>query len=151
MAQSTTSDTHGAVDDVPTGRVSARTCAAEWTRLWTVKATWWFLVAATVVLVGLGIALGFEAAADPVRLQGEPAWQTAQYIAMPAQFALLAFALTAVTSDYATGRIVPTLQWTPRRTVLFLAPHDRDDRSRHRPRCARGLTTWVVGRRSSSR
>jgi ABC-2 type transport system permease protein len=90
MAQSTTSDTHGAVDDVPTGRVSARTCAAEWTRLWTVKATWWFLVAATVVLVGLGIALGFEAAADPVRLQGEPAWQTAQYIAMPAQFALLA-------------------------------------------------------------
>jgi hypothetical protein len=40
---------------------------------------------------------------------------------MPAQFALLALSLTAVTSDYATGGIVPTLQWTPRRTVLFLA------------------------------
>jgi len=41
--------------------------------------------------------------------------------AMPAQFALLALALTAVTSDYATGGIVPTLQWTPRRGVLFSA------------------------------
>ena len=40
---------------------------------------------------------------------------------MPAQFALLALALIAVTSDYATGGIVPTLQWTPRRRVLFLA------------------------------
>jgi len=40
---------------------------------------------------------------------------------MPAQFALLALALTAVTADYATGGIVPALQWTPRRSVLLLA------------------------------
>jgi hypothetical protein len=111
--------THGAADDVSTGRVFARTCAAEWTRLWTVKTSWWFLGTATVMMVGLGTALGFEAAADPVHLQGEPAWQTAKNLAVPAQFALLAFALTAVTSDYASGGIVPTLQWTPRRAVLF--------------------------------
>jgi hypothetical protein len=108
-------------DHVSTGRIFVRTCAAEWTRLWTVKSTWWFLAAATVVMVGLGTALGFESAADPTELHGEPAWTTARFIAMPAQFALLGLALTAVTSDYATGGIVPVLQWTPRRTVLFVA------------------------------
>jgi ABC-2 type transport system permease protein len=103
------------------GRLVARTCAAEWTRLWTVRSSWWLLLATTVVLVGLGTLLGFESAADPAALKGEPAWQTAMNIVLLAQFALLAFALTAVTSDYATGGIVPTLQWTPSRTVLFLA------------------------------
>ncbi len=108
-------------DDPSTGRLLARTCAAEWTRLWTVKTSWWCLGAATVVMVGLGTALGFEAAADPVALQGEPAWQPARNLAMLAQFALLTFALTAVTADYATGGIIPALQWTPRRTVLLAA------------------------------
>ena len=84
----TTSRPH--VADVPP-RVLARTCAAEWTRLWTVRATWWFLAAAAVVMVGLGTLAGFEAAADPVELAGEPAWATAQFTAMPAQFALLAW------------------------------------------------------------
>lgn len=107
--------------EVSNARVFLRTCSAEWTRLWSVRSSWWFLTAATVVMVGLGTALGFEAAADPVELHGEPAWTTAQYIAMPAQFALLGLALTAVTSDYSTGGIVPVLQWTPRHPVLFAA------------------------------
>ena len=116
----TTSKADDVRDDVSTGRLFARTCAAEWTRLWTVRSTWWFLAAAIVVLVGLGALLGFESAADPVELHGEPAWTTARFVAMPAQFAFLALALVAVTSDYATGGIVTTLQWTPRRAVLFL-------------------------------
>ena len=118
---SPTTETYVAPAAAGTATVLARTCAAEWTRVWTVRASVWFLLAAAVLMVGLGTLLGFEAAADPAELQGEPAWQTAQFIAMPAQFALLTFALLAVTSDYATGGIVPTLQWTPRRTVLFLA------------------------------
>jgi ABC-2 type transport system permease protein len=118
---SPTTATYVAPTAVSTLAVFARTCAAEWTRLWTVRTSRWSLLAAAVVMLGLGSLLGFEAAADPVELQGEPAWQTAQFIAMPTQFALLAFALLGVTSDYATGGIVPTLQWTPRRTVLFFA------------------------------
>ncbi|MCM0674818.1 hypothetical protein NCC78_08960 [Micromonospora phytophila] len=120
-APSTTPALRGLAEDVSTGRVFARTCAAEWTRLWTVKATWWFLAAAAVAMVGLGAVAGFDAAADPVPPQGDPAWLVSSISAMPAQFALLAFTLIAVTSDYATGGIVPTLQWTPRRAVLFLA------------------------------
>ncbi|WP_367130234.1 hypothetical protein [Saccharothrix sp. HUAS TT1] len=102
-------------------RIYARTCAAEWTRLWTVKATWWFLAAATAAMVGFGVIMGLEAASDADSTPGAPAWPASGFAAMPAQFALLALALTAVTSDYATGGIVPSLQWTPRRGVLFSA------------------------------
>lgn len=120
-AQTTDPALHVVPDDVSTGRLFARTCAAEWTRLWTVKATWWFLAAAAVTMVGLGAVAGFDAGGDPAAAQGDPAWLAAKFTAMPAQFALLALVLMAVTSDYATGGIVPALQWTPRRGVLFLA------------------------------
>ncbi|RFU20711.1 hypothetical protein [Geodermatophilus marinus] len=105
--------------DVPAVRVLARTGAAEWTRLWTVRATWWFLLAAALVWIGIGALAGLESAGDAA--QGDPAWVVASVAAMPAQFLLLVLALTAVTGDHATGGIVPTLQWTPRRTVLFAA------------------------------
>ncbi len=120
-ARATAPAMEGVADDISSRRVFARTCAAEWTRLWTVRTTWWFLAAGAVVMVGIGAIAGFEAAAEPVPPQGDPAWAIAPVAAMPAQFALLALALTAVTSDYATGGIVPTLQWTPRRSVLFSA------------------------------
>jgi hypothetical protein len=109
------------VTGIPTGRVIARTCAAEWTRLWTVKPTWWFLAAAVVAMVGIGTIAGLEAAGSPDPPQDEPAWGVGAIATMPGQFALLALVAIAVTSDYATGGIVPTLQWTPRRGVLFLA------------------------------
>ncbi|SOD94431.1 hypothetical protein [Blastococcus haudaquaticus] len=105
--------------DISAGRVFARTCAAEWTRLWSVRAGRWFAAAAAVVMVGIGTIAGSEA--DPTAVRSEPAWMASTVTAMPAQFALLALALTVVTSDYATGGIVPTLQWTPRRTLLGLA------------------------------
>lgn len=107
-------------EEVATARLLARTCAAEWTRLWTVKATWWFAAAAAVTMVGLGAVAGFDAAGNP-SAEGDMAWSASRFTAMPAQFALLALVLTAVTSDYATGGIIPVLQWTPRRNVLFLA------------------------------
>ncbi|WP_447006771.1 hypothetical protein ACRAKI_10015 [Saccharothrix isguenensis] len=112
---------HASAGHVSVGRVFARTCAAEWARLWTVKATWWFLAAAAVTMVGIGVIAGLEAASDPVAPRGGSAWLAGSFAGMPAQFALLALTLTAVTSDYATGGITPALQWTPRRGVFFLA------------------------------
>jgi ABC-2 type transport system permease protein len=99
----------------------ARTCAAEWSRLWTVKATWWFLAAAAVIMNGIALTAGFSAGGSADPPTGDPAWGVAPFVILPAQFALLGLALMAVTSDYATGGIMPTLQWTPRRGVLFLA------------------------------
>lgn len=104
-----------------TARVLARTCAAEWSRLWTVKATWWFLAVAALIMVGIATAAGVSAAGQPDPPTGDPAWGIAPVVLLPAQFALLSLALMAVTSDCATGGIVPTLQWTPRRHVLFVA------------------------------
>lgn len=106
--------------EVSPARVLARTCAAEWTRLWTVRTTWLFLVAGAVVMVGIAAAAGNGAASDP-GAAGDAAWVAAEFTTLPGQFAFLALALTLVTSDYATGGIVPTLQWTTRRTVLLLA------------------------------
>jgi ABC-2 type transport system permease protein len=107
--------------NVSAPRVLARTGRAEWTRLWTVRGTWWFAVVAAVAMVGLGLIAGNDAAGDVVPPVGEPAWVAPSIAALPTQLALLALALTAVTADYATAGIVPTLQWTPRRTTLFLA------------------------------
>jgi len=113
--------THGDAGNVPTRALLARTCAAEWSRLWTVKATWWFLAAAAVIMNGIAVMAGISAAGQPNPPTGDPAWGVAPMVILPAQFALLALALMAVTSEYASGGIVPTLQWTPRRGVLFLA------------------------------
>ena len=106
--------------DVPVARVFARTCAAEWTRLWTVRTTWLFLVAAAVVMVGMAVAAGSSAASDAAAA-GDAAWGAAEFTTLPGQFAFLALALMLVTADYATGGIIPTLQWTSSRTVLLLA------------------------------
>lgn len=108
------------VADVSTARVLVRTCAAEWTRLWTVRTTWLFLVAGALVMVGIAAAAGSGARSDP-EAAGDAAWIAAGFTTLPGQFAFLALALTLVTSDYATGGIVPTLQWTTRRTVMLLA------------------------------
>ena len=110
-----------ATADVSSGRVLARTCAAEWSRLWTVKATWWFAAVAAVIMVGIAATAGRSAATQPDPPVGDAAWAVAEVVLLPAQFALLAIALMAVTSDYSTGGIVPTLQATPRRGVLFAA------------------------------
>ena len=109
------------IDRVSALRVFGRTCAAEWTRLWTLRTTWGFVVAAAVVMVGIGTIAGIEASAEGAGPGGDPAWAIAPFAAMPAQFALLALALIAVTADYATGGIVSALQWTPRRGTLFAA------------------------------
>jgi ABC-2 type transport system permease protein len=86
-----------------------------------VKATWWCLGAAALIMIGIGTAIGATAGDEPDPPQGEAAWTLAESLIMPAQFAILTLALMAVTSDYATGGIVPTLQWTPRRSLLFAA------------------------------
>ena len=114
----TTAEARSPAGDPSRARVLARGCAAEWTRLWTVRTSWSFAAAAAVVTIGIGAVAGLEA--EPGG-EAEAAWLASTVTAMPAQFALLAFALTAVTSDYATGGIVPTLQWTPRRGVLATA------------------------------
>jgi hypothetical protein len=105
-----------------TATVFARAAAAEWLRLRTVRTTWWCLLAAAVTIVGIGATAAFDMSeeSDGV-LAGAPVTIAGQFGVLPGQFALLVLALLAVTQEYASGAIGPTLQWTPRRGVLLAA------------------------------
>ncbi|SEL61010.1 ABC-2 type transport system permease protein [Blastococcus sp. DSM 46786] len=109
------------VGDPGTPTVLARAAGAEWLRLRTVRTSWWCLLAATVTVVGIGVVMAFDA--ENVTATGElpPAPAAGEFGIMLGQFALLVLVLLAVTQEYASGAITPTLQWTPRRGVLLAA------------------------------
>lgn len=99
--------------------VTARTARAEWSRLWSVRASW-VLTGATILGV-LGItALAASQSAATAPTGGSP-WQLAGMILLPGLFGILVFVSVAATADHATGNIMPTLQWTPKRSVLLVA------------------------------
>lgn len=104
-----------------TATVSTRAASAEWLRLRTVRSTWWCLLAATVTVVGIGVIMAFDA--ENVTATGDlpPATAAGEFGVLLGQFALLVMVLLAVTQEYASGSIGPTLQWTPRRGVLLAA------------------------------
>ena len=114
--------TEPAATDPGTATVLGRAAAAEWLRLRTVRTTWWCLLAAAVTIVGIGATAAFDAASGPDDpLSGLPATFAGEFGVLLGQFALLVLALLAVTQEYASGSIGPTLQWTPRRGVLLAA------------------------------
>ena len=86
------------------------------------RSSWIFALLTAAAVVGLGTIVGLDAAGDP---SGPPAdataWDGARPSAMFALFGILALSVVTSTADHATGAIVPTLQWTPRRGVLLAA------------------------------
>jgi hypothetical protein len=103
-------------------RVLARAARAEHARVWSVRSSWILAAVTAVAVVGLGALVGQDAAQDPSGVPRDAsAWDGAQPAAMFALFGILALAVITSTADHATGAIVPTLQWTPRRAVLLAA------------------------------
>ena len=100
--------------------VLTRTVHAEWLRLRTVRATWWFLAAGVVAMLGIATIAGLEGRSAEDGPTGS-AWVATAFTTMPGQFAFYGLVLMAVTADYSSRGIVPTLQWTPRRMVLLVA------------------------------
>jgi ABC-2 type transport system permease protein len=93
--------------------------ASEWTKFWSVRATWWCLVAGTALMLFYGTL-----SAIAQRVGDEP--QGAHTIALGGgfyltQFAVIALATLFVTSEYAGGGIRSTLLWTPVRSRVVLA------------------------------
>ena len=110
------------MDRPGTASVFGRAAGAEWVRLRTVRTTWACLLAATVVVVGLGaIAAADEAEGTATAANPIVSTFAGEYGVLLGQFGLLVLALLAVTQEYASGSIGPTLQWTPRRGVLLAA------------------------------
>jgi hypothetical protein len=95
---------------------------AEWSRIWTVRSSWIFAGALLVVVLGFGAVIGNDASGDPSEITpGSTAWDGIRFTGMFALFGLVAMAAVIATADHATGGIVPTLQWTPRRGILLAA------------------------------
>ena len=90
--------------------------AAEWTRLWSVRSTWWALLGALAIGVGMGATFGFDTQGD-----GVPVWVGGEFTTVVVQFPLLVMVLLQVTAEYATGAIRSSLQCVPRRGVLLTA------------------------------
>lgn len=96
----------------------ARAVSAEWTRLVTVRSTWWSLLAAGGLMLFIGGAAGSSA---PEGAAEAPIWYAAEFAILPGQFAFVLVVLLAVTGDHATGAIRSSLQWIPRRGILVVA------------------------------
>ena len=108
-----------------TARVVGRAARAEWTRLRTVRTTWWCLLATAVTVVGMATLLGLDVAGDEAagveRTRPWPPATAAGELAMlPGQFGLLVLVLLAVTAEHSTGAVGTSLQWTSRRPTLLL-------------------------------
>ena len=98
--------------------VLARTGAAEWSRLWTVRSTWWCAIATMLGVLSISTLVGIDLRDAPLSDSEASAWEAGQFASALWMFILLVISLVAATADHTTGGIVPTLQWTPRRGVL---------------------------------
>ncbi|RZQ62522.1 ABC transporter permease [Amycolatopsis suaedae] len=93
---------------------------SEWTKQFSLRSTWWCLVAAVVLVLGYAAM-----AALTVRINGDDDL-SAQGIAVGAvfylgQFAVVSLATLAITTEYASGSIRSTLQWVPVRRRMLAA------------------------------
>jgi len=94
------------------------TIASEWTKLWSVRSTWWALVGALALMLLSSVQVAFWVNDDPANHSASDVAVSAFAVA---QLALLAVAMLAVTSEYSHRTIRATLQWTPARTRVLLA------------------------------
>lgn len=102
--------------------VLARAGRAEWSRIWSVRSSWVLVGCLALVMVGVAVLAGVDAASNPESIPADATgWDGARFTAMFALFGTVALAVMTSTADHATGAIVPTLQWSPRRGILFAA------------------------------
>lgn len=99
--------------------------AAEWTKLWSVRSTWWSLAATAFLIVGYVLIVSVSASAS--RANGidvppmTPIDVAAGGVFMMGQLGLATLAALAMAGEYATGSILSTLQQVPRRGRLLLS------------------------------
>jgi hypothetical protein len=91
---------------------------SEWTKLWSVRSTWW---ATGVFVLVVGAVGALAAAGTDTAERPEVAVQTALIGFGIGQLALLVVGVLTVTAEFASGSAVSTLTAVPRRTWLLLA------------------------------
>ncbi len=100
---------------------------SEWTKFWSVRSTWWYLAGALALTALVSLQLGFSADYENTHLApGEvPSRVMAGDLAVNSilmvQVVVAAMAMLTITSEYSTGSIRSTVQWTPVRRHVLLA------------------------------
>jgi ABC-2 type transport system permease protein len=102
------------------------TLASEWTKLRSVRSTYWSILAAIVLGIGLGAAIsaGSAHAYSHMSLQSKLTFDpTSNSLAgfFFAQLALGVFAIMTISSEYSTGTIRTTLSAVPQRGYVLAA------------------------------
>ncbi|MGN9809856.1 ABC transporter permease subunit [Micromonospora sp. BQ11] len=101
--------------------------AAEWTKIWSVRSTWWALLGGALLMAATAGQLAIYAANantddNPANDLGVlPVTDVVVDAVGLTQFAVLALGLLAVTSEFTTGTIRTTMQCTPSRGRVLLA------------------------------
>ncbi|WP_242894937.1 ABC transporter permease [Actinomadura litoris] len=101
--------------------------AAEWTKLWSVRSTWWGLAGSLLMMVLMCLIMGTATVGANTDPDGTdpPGVVSVSGLAAGAvdmvQFVVLTLAILVITGEYATGAVRATLQWVPVRTRMLLA------------------------------
>ncbi|WP_328606725.1 ABC transporter permease [Amycolatopsis sp. NBC_00345] len=86
--------------------------ASEWTKLWSVRATWWCLSGGLLMMLLYSGVSGLSQRLDYNRPEAAHSMVAAGAIYLT-EFFVIAVATLFVTSEYANGGIRSTLQWVP--------------------------------------
>ncbi len=127
MATTTMPDTRLSPLAPATGRAGLRgAIASEWTKIRSVRSTYWTLAALLVVSIGIGAAITGGTAANFSHNPGNKAGFDATQTALIAffeigQLIIAVIAALAITSEYSTGMIRTSLTAQPRRGTLYAA------------------------------
>ena len=91
---------------------------SEWTKLWSVRATWWCTALYLLVVGGTG---WLAAASTDTSARADIAVQTALTGFGVGQLALVVLGVLTVSAEFASGMVLVSLTTVPRRTRLLLA------------------------------
>jgi hypothetical protein len=100
--------------------------ASEWTKLRSVRSTWWTIASTLAIMIGFGALLCFAYISrvdhlDPVeRLTFDPTLHSLRGIYL-AQLAIGVLGVLAITNEYATGMIRNTFGAVPQRSAVLAA------------------------------
>jgi ABC-2 type transport system permease protein len=97
--------------------------AFEWTKLISVRSTWWNMIISVLTTIGLGVLIGasVKASGDNGYDVAMPAPHLAFELILAAEFLIMLLATLFMTSEYSTGSIKTTLQSVPVRARMLLS------------------------------
>ncbi|MBS2532466.1 ABC transporter permease [Catenulispora sp. NF23] len=94
---------------------------SEWTKIRTVRSTFWTLLITIVLTIGLSVLIAFGSSSHPSS-DGSDDWTAISMSGLFfGQLVIVVFGAMAITAEYSTGMIRTSLTSQPRRATLFWA------------------------------